>query len=63
MHLPAGTLHCFRFNEGGGQMISMTSCEAASALFEHIDREISPVAPDLPRLLAIAGEHQAQMVV
>ena len=44
-------------------MISMTSCEAASALFEHIDREISPATPDLPRLLAIAGEHQAQMVV
>jgi quercetin dioxygenase-like cupin family protein len=63
VHLPAGTLHCFRFNEGGGQMISMTSCEAASALFAQIDREISPAAPDLPRLLAIAGEHQAQMVV
>jgi quercetin dioxygenase-like cupin family protein len=63
VHLPGGTAHWFRFGKEGGQMISMTSREAASALFEHIDREISPAAPDFPRLVAIAGEHDTQLAV
>lgn len=63
VHLPGGTVHWFRFGKKGGQMISMTSREAASAMFEHIDREISPEAPDLPRLLAIAGEHGTELAV
>lgn len=57
VHLPGGTVHWFRFGKEGGQMISMTSREAASAMFAHIDREISPGAPDFPRLLTIAAEH------
>jgi quercetin dioxygenase-like cupin family protein len=61
VHLPGGTVHWFRFGKEGGQMISMTSREAASSMFEHIDREISPSAPDLPRLVAIAGEHETQL--
>lgn len=59
VHLPAGTVHWFRFGKDGGQMISITSREAASAMFEHIDREISPASPDLKRLVAISGEHQS----
>ena len=61
VHLPGGTVHWFRFGKEGGRMISMTSREAASAMFEHIDREISPGAPDLARLVSIAAEHQAQL--
>jgi quercetin dioxygenase-like cupin family protein len=61
VHLPAGTVHWFRFGKEGGQMVSVTSREAASAMFEHIDREISPASPDLPRLVAIAGEHRTEI--
>jgi quercetin dioxygenase-like cupin family protein len=57
VHLPGGTVHWFRFGAGGGQMVSMTSREAASSMFEHIDREITPADPDLPRLVAIAAQH------
>ena len=57
MHLAAGTVHWFRWNKGG-QMIAMTGRVAASAIFEHIDREISPESPDLERLVAISAEHQ-----
>jgi quercetin dioxygenase-like cupin family protein len=63
VHLPAGTVHWFRFGKEGGQMVSMTAREAASAMFEHIDREISPSAPDLPRLVAIAGEHSTKIML
>ena len=63
VHLPAGTVHWFRFGKEGGQMISMTSREAASAMFAHMDREISPDAPDLERLAAIAGQHETQLAI
>ena len=63
VHLPGGTVHWFRFGPKGGQMISMTSREAASAMFAHIDREIAPDAPDLPRLAAIVGEHGTALAV
>jgi quercetin dioxygenase-like cupin family protein len=63
VHLPGGTVHWFRFGKEGGQMISMTSREAASAMFEHIARDISPSAPDFARLVAIAGEHGTQISV
>jgi quercetin dioxygenase-like cupin family protein len=59
VHLPAGTVHWFRIGKGGGQMISITGREAASAMFEQIDREISPESPDLARLVAISAEHQS----
>ena len=63
VHLPAGTAHWFRFGKGGGQMVSMTSREAASAMFAHIDREISPAAPDLEALVGIAMQHGASIAV
>jgi quercetin dioxygenase-like cupin family protein len=63
VHLPGGTTHWFRFGKQGGQMVSVTSREAASAMFEHIDREISPSAPDLARLVTIAGEHQTRIAL
>lgn len=59
VHLPGGTVHSFRFGEGGGQMFNIGSREALEPLFEHIDREISPASPDFKRLLAISAEHQS----
>lgn len=63
VHLPGGTEHWFRFGVGGGQMISMTSREAASTMFAHIAREIAPDAPDIPRLAAIAAQHGTSIAV
>lgn len=53
VHLPAGTTHWFRFGPGGGEMVSMTSREGASHMFTDFDREISPTAPDLGKLIAL----------
>lgn len=57
VHLPAGTMHWFRFGPGGGEMISMTSREGASHLFTDIDREVSPEQPDVEKLVAVAQSH------
>ena len=57
VHLPAGTMHWFRFGPGGGQMVSMTSRLGASQMFTDFDREISPDAPDLEKLVGIGTRH------
>jgi quercetin dioxygenase-like cupin family protein len=57
VHVPAGTLQWFRWNRGGGAMLSMTSRLGASRLFADIDREIAPDEPDVERLIAIALRH------
>ena len=58
VHVPAGTVHAFRFAPGGGQMISMTSHNGrASKLFADIDKEIPPGPPDITKLLAIADRN------
>ena len=55
VHLPAGTIHSFRFGAGGGEMISVTGQTSRAAhLFTTIDQEI-PVGPlDTPKLIAVA---------
>ena len=58
LHLPAGTMHWFRFGQGGGEMISMTSREATSHFFTDVHRAISPEAPDIPKLVEIANQHR-----
>jgi len=37
VHVPAGSTHWFRWCAGGGSMLSVTSREAASRMFEDID--------------------------
>jgi len=57
IHLPAGTTHWFRFGQGGGEMISMTSREAASHMFTDIDREIPPENPDVDKLVKLGAPY------
>jgi quercetin dioxygenase-like cupin family protein len=57
VHLPAGTMHWFRFGKGGGEMISMTSRLAASRMFADVARGVAPVNPDLGKLVEIVQRH------
>jgi AcrR family transcriptional regulator/quercetin dioxygenase-like cupin family protein len=57
VHLPAGTVHWFRFGKGGGEMVSMTSRLGASRMFTDMAREIGPVVPDLGKLQEVGGRH------
>jgi quercetin dioxygenase-like cupin family protein len=63
VHLPAGTVHWFRFGNGG-QMISMTSeGSEASALFTDVDAEISVGSPDMKKLQKVIERNGVQLVV
>jgi quercetin dioxygenase-like cupin family protein len=57
VHLPAGTTHWFRFGQGGGEMVSMTSREGASHFFTELAREVSPDNPSLEKLVTVATRH------
>jgi len=57
VHLPAGTVHWFRFGAGGGEMVSMTSRLGASRMFTDMARELAPVNPDLAQLVEVGGRH------
>ncbi len=63
VHLPAGTVHWFRFGKGGGEMLSMTSRLGASKMFADMAREIAPVNPDLGKLAEVGGRHGLKVAV
>ena len=62
VHLPAGTKHWFRFGNGGGEMLSITSREGASHLFTDLDREISPDQPDFAKLIEVSLRHGMEVL-
>ena len=57
VHLPAGTVHWFRFGPGGGEMLSMTSRLGASRFFTETAREVVPVKPDLGKLAEVGARY------
>lgn len=58
VHLPAGTVHWFRFGRGGGRMFSMTGEGSdAAAFFTDCDITIPDGSPDLEKLGAVADRH------
>jgi quercetin dioxygenase-like cupin family protein len=61
VHVPAGTTHWFRFGEGGGAMLSVTSREAASHFFAECHASLDAKAPDLGRLVEIGAKHQVKL--
>lgn len=64
VHVPAGTVHWFRFEPGGGQMISMTGeGSEASSLFTDIDTEIPTGPPDINKLRNIAKRRGLRLLV
>jgi len=64
VHLPAGTVHSFRFGAGGGQMISVTEQSgSASQLFTDIDKEIPPGPPDIAKLIEVGQRNGVTLAV
>lgn len=57
VHVPAGAKHWFRWRQGGGAMLSITSRTGASAMFSDIHAEIAPEQPNVERLMEIATRH------
>lgn len=57
VHVPAGAKHWFRWRQGGGAMLSITSRTGASTMFGDIHAEIAPDQPNVEKLMAIATRH------
>lgn len=53
-HVPAGTLHGFRFGTGGGEMFEITGAGSkATSMFERISRDVPPGPPDVAKLATL----------
>ena len=63
VHLPAGTVHWFRFGRGGAEMVSITSRLGASKMFTDLARELAPVNPDLEKFAEVGAPHGLKLAV
>jgi quercetin dioxygenase-like cupin family protein len=58
VHLPAGTVHEFKFGENGAKLISITGERSkASSLFSDLAAENSNSSPSQEKLMAIIDKH------
>ena len=62
VHLPAGTVHWFRFRTDG-EMLSITSRLGASRMFADMAREVAPVNPDVGKLAEVGSRHGLKVTV
>jgi quercetin dioxygenase-like cupin family protein len=64
VHLPAGTVHGFRFGPGGGEMFEITGAGGnATRMFASISREVPPGPPDVPMLTTLLQRHGVSLVL
>ena len=58
VHVPAGTVHGFRYGVGGGEMLELTGQGGlATQMFTAISKEIPPGAPDAPKVRAVLEQN------
>jgi quercetin dioxygenase-like cupin family protein len=64
IHVPAGTVHAFRFGADGGTLLEIAGAGAsATAMFRRLNRDIPPGPPDLPKVVGILREHGVAVAV
>jgi mannose-6-phosphate isomerase-like protein (cupin superfamily) len=58
VHVPAGTIHGFRYGCGGGEMLELTGQGgSATQMFTAIDKEILPGPPDISKVLEVLKQN------
>ena len=62
IHIPAGSVHWFRFGKEGGEFISITSKGNASKMFTAFSQGVNWESPDREELIKLAAEH-GQVVI
>ena len=62
VHIPAGSVHWFRFGKDGGEFISTTSKGNASKMFTAFDQGATWESPDREKLIKLAAKH-GQVVI
>ena len=54
VHVPAGTMHGFRYGAGGGEMLELTGQGGfATQMFTIVSKEIPPGSPDIPKVVEV----------
>jgi quercetin dioxygenase-like cupin family protein len=62
IHIPAGSVHWFRFGKEGGEFISITSKGNASKMFTAFSQGVNWESRDREELIKLAAEH-GQVVI
>ncbi len=63
VHLPAGTVHGYRFGVGGGEMFEITGAGGnATRMFANVSREVRPGPPDIPMLTELLQRNGVDLV-
>ena len=58
VHVPAGTIHGFRYGAGGGEMLELTGQGGgATQMFAAINKEIPSGPPDIPKVLEVLKQN------
>jgi quercetin dioxygenase-like cupin family protein len=64
VHVPAGTVHSFRYGPGGGEMLEITGQRSnAVPMFTAVDREIPPGPPDVAKMVQVLGEYGVKVQI
>jgi quercetin dioxygenase-like cupin family protein len=64
VHLPAGTVHSFRFGVGGGELFEITGQGGnATRMFARVSREVPPGPPDVPALTSLLQQNGVTLVL
>ena len=58
VHVPAGTVHGFRYGASGGELLELTGQGGfATQMFTAISKEIPPGPPDIPKVLEVLKQN------
>ena len=64
VHLPAGTVHGYRFGAGGGEMFEITGQGGnATRMFAHVSREAPAGPPDVPALTSLLQQNGVTLML
>ena len=62
VHIPMGKTHWFKFGEGGGEFIAITSKGNASEMFTEFDKGINWANPDKNKLVKLAAQYNQTVI-
>ena len=64
VHLPAGTVHSYRFGAGGGELFEITGEGGnATRMFARVSREVPPGPPDVPALTSLLQQNGVTLML
>ena len=62
VHVPAGTVHTFRYASPTAQVLGITSGNGAATMFTAVDRECG-ATPDIDKAIAVLKRHDVEVAM